>query len=122
MEPKQYMFKVLTMTNEVVKEAFSFNFYQHNGGTREESIKDHNQVLRLSRDLQRLLESYSDSRCRIYQREDIKGKTKIDWVHLYNIKKYPTPLQGAGYANFLFSPNFDYFVDVAVIKSQFCIR
>jgi hypothetical protein len=34
----------------------------------------------------------------------------------YQIKKYPTPLQGHTYANFLFSPNLNYFIDISVVN------
>ena len=69
------------------------------------------------------MEVYADSKCRIYKRNYAENnKKRVRWEILYQIKKYPTPLQGLTSANFLFSPNLNYFIDVAVIRSQFIIR
>jgi len=43
-------------------------------------------------------------------------------VPLHTIKKYPTPLQGSSFANFLFSPNLVYFIDVSAVSCEFTIR
>ena len=68
------------------------------------------------------MEIYSDSRCRIYIKNQPRGKKQIEWKLIHQIKKYPTVLQGSTLSNFLFSPNLNYFIDVAVIRNQFCIR
>jgi hypothetical protein len=41
MNPKKYKFKVLTMSDKVVTEAYSFNHLQHNGGTDDAHSADH---------------------------------------------------------------------------------
>jgi hypothetical protein len=117
MNPKKYKFKVLTMSDKVVTEAYSFNHLQHNGGTDDAHSADHTQTLILSRDLEKMMEIYSDSRCRIYKKYQETGKKQIEWKILHQIKKYPTPLQGLTNANFLFSPDLTHFIDVAVIRS-----
>jgi hypothetical protein len=55
---KFFNFKVLTMTNEVVKEEFSFTF----------NILESSKLQRLyvSRDLTKLMEVLDDSKCRIW--------------------------------------------------------
>ena len=76
-----------------------------------------------SRDLDKLMEIYSDSRCSIYTRKKSPAnKMRVEWNLTYQIKKYPTPLQGESYANFLFSPNLNFFIDVAIKDKQFCIK
>jgi len=68
------------------------------------------------------MEVFTDSRCRIYEKKTEQNKKRIHWVLKYQFKKYPTPLQGSTYANFLFSPDLNYFIDVAVIHNQFVIK
>jgi len=60
-----FMFKVLSMNNTVVKEEMCFTFeYKGNTGPPEENM----QRLILSRDMNKLMEIFSDSRCKIYKR------------------------------------------------------
>jgi hypothetical protein len=68
MKPEKYKFKVLTMSDKVVQEEFYFEFFQHNGGVKDETEKN-TQKLLLSRNLDKLMESYSDSSCKIYQKK-----------------------------------------------------
>ena len=64
MKPQVFMFKVITMSDHVVKEEMSFTFdYLVN-----QSSEDEMQRLVLSRDLNKLMEIFSDSRCKIYAR------------------------------------------------------
>jgi hypothetical protein len=49
------------------------------------------------------------------------GKKRIEWVLTHQIKKYPSTLQGLTYANFLFSPNFNHYIDVDVGSKRFCV-
>ena len=69
-----------------------------------------------------MMEIYSDSRCSIYTKETHSNKKRVAWTLTHQIKKYPTPLQGDSFANFLFSPNFNFFIDVAVCHKTFVIR
>jgi hypothetical protein len=66
MKPKKYKFKVLTMSDKVVQEEYYFEFFQHNGGAKDKETEKNTQKLLLSRNLDKLMESYSDSSCRIY--------------------------------------------------------
>ena len=72
------------------------------------------QRLQLSRDLNKLMEVFGDSKCNIFTKQKDIHKKQVEWTLTHQIKKYPTPLQGLTNANFLFSPNFNYFIDVAV--------
>jgi hypothetical protein len=118
------MFKVLTMSNDVVREEFSFTFDVRVNDKTGINEKDKNyQQLVFSRDLNKLMEIYSDSRCSIYTKRRSPGnRIRVVWDLTYQIKKYPTPLQGKTFTNFLFSPNLNFFIDVAVKLRQFCIR
>ena len=40
MKPSKYKFKVLTMSDKVVKEEYNFDHYQHNGGTTDPAVQD----------------------------------------------------------------------------------
>ena len=103
------------MTDNTVSERFTFTFAHY--GTKIQ------QKLTLSRDLEKLMEVYDDSKCRIWKKNfKLENQKKVYWSVLFQIKKYPTPLQGFTCANFLFSPNLNFFIDVAVISSQFIIR
>jgi hypothetical protein len=79
MKPTKYKFKVLTMSDTVVTEEFSFDFLQHNGGIDDSDTKEHTQTLILSRNLDKLMEIYSDSRCRIYKKYQGDGKKVVEW-------------------------------------------
>jgi hypothetical protein len=100
------------MSDTIVKEEFSFTFDVRN---KENQNEEEKQQLIFSRDLSKLMEVYSDSRCSIYtKRKGLSSKLRVEWVLTYQIKKFPTPLQGLSYANFLFSPNLNFFIDVAI--------
>lgn len=109
-KPEIYNFKVLTMSDHVVKEDMSFVFEYKGNSNDEENL----QKLILSRDLNKLMEIFSDSRCRIYQRSQQEGRKKVTWILINQINKYPTVLQGSSFVNFLFSPKFNHFIDVTV--------
>lgn len=82
------------------------------------------QRLYISRDCSKLMEVLDDSKCHIYEfshSEDFRHKS-MEPKLLYQIKKYPTPLQGTTSANFLFSPNFTYFFDVDSTNNNFIIK
>jgi hypothetical protein len=69
------------------------------------------------------MEIYSDSRCQIYtKKKNTHSKVRVEWQITYQIKKYPSPLQGRSFANFLFSPNLTFFIDVAIKHKQFTIK
>jgi hypothetical protein len=88
-KPEVYMFKVITMSDSVVKEEMSFTFdYLVNQSNNEDGM----QRLLLSRDLSKLMEIFSDSRCKIYARQQQEGRKRVDWLPLHTINKYPTPL------------------------------
>ena len=60
------MFKVITMSDTVVKEEMSFNFdYLVNQSNNDEDM----QRLILSRDLNKLMEITPDSRCKIFTKK-----------------------------------------------------
>jgi hypothetical protein len=73
------------MTDEVVKEEFSFTF-----NTLESSKL---QRLYVSRDLSKLMEVLDDSKCRIwgFKHGNTVGK-EVKLKLLFQIKRYPTPL------------------------------
>ena len=79
------------MTDKVVKEEYSFDFFQHDGGSTD-SKSDKTQRLIISRNMDKLMEAFSDSRCRIYKIKRTTGKKQVDWELTHQIKKYPTPL------------------------------
>lgn len=103
------------MSNEVVKEEFSFTF---------SVLAEHClQRLYISRDLTKIMEVLDDSKCRIYAFKGSSGSGKEVKLKLINqIKRYPTPLQGTTTANFLFSPNFNYYFDVDSQETIFVIK
>jgi hypothetical protein len=113
------MFKCLTMDDHFAEVEFSFLFdYRCNDNLKSNQIH----WLILSRDLTKLLELYSDSRCSIYTRSKEMNKSLVVWVPTWNIQKFPLPLQGLSYANFLFSPNFNFFIDANINNQEFVIK
>jgi len=69
-------FKVLSMSNEVVREEFSFTFpeCERDSVDKNASGKPSTQLLILSRNLQKLMEVYGDSKCRIYTKQQEQGR------------------------------------------------
>jgi hypothetical protein len=120
--PVVYNYKVLTMSNNLVREEYSFTFPKLLDADEKSSKVKPKQMLVISRDLNKLMEVYGDSKCRIFKKISDGNKKFVEWELLHTIKKFPTSLQGESYANFLFSPNLNYFIDVAVTDEQFCIR
>ena len=62
---------------------------------------------------------------KIYERDrdqDTEANKFVTWYHVTTITQFPTLLMGANSANFLFSPNFDRYIDVVYSKKQFCVR
>jgi hypothetical protein len=66
-----YMFKVLTMTNAVVREEFSFIFRVRIAKKSDSGVAEENpyQRLQLSRDLNKLMEVFGDSKCNIFTKQ-----------------------------------------------------
>jgi len=93
MQPNVFMFKVITMTDLIVREEFSFTFDIRNNSCGEGDQKDQLfQRLIFSRDLTKMMEIYSDSRCSIYTKRPHENKKRVTWTLTHQIKKYPTPL------------------------------
>jgi hypothetical protein len=63
------MFKLITMSDEIVKEEFTFNFDFHSAVDLESEYKEPLQRITISRDLSKLMEVFTDSRCRIYEKK-----------------------------------------------------
>ena len=62
---------------------------------------------------------------KIYERDRDQDTTRAKFVvfnHLTTITQFPSLLMGKNNANFLFTPNFDRYIDVMYHKKQFCIR
>jgi hypothetical protein len=84
MKPQVFMFKVITMSDEIVKEECTFNFDFLGGSDVEvDSNGEALQRLILSQDLTKLMEVFSDSRCRIYEKKQQHRKKRITWVMKY---------------------------------------
>ena len=83
------------------------------------------QKLFISKDTFRLMEVVNGLIAKIYERSRSQN-TNIDkmvtWNHVSTITQFPSLLQGANNANFLFSPNFDRYIDVIYSEKRFCIR
>jgi hypothetical protein len=62
------MFKVLSMSNTLVKEEFSFTFPEADRDSNDFNGKSTQQLI-LSRDINKLMEVYGDSKCRIYTKQ-----------------------------------------------------
>ena len=45
-----------------------------------------------------------------------------DWLHISKITKYPRMLQQRLSARFLFSPNFNYYIDLDALGELFVVR
>jgi hypothetical protein len=97
--------------HEEFKVLFNFNF---------ELLKNSHQQLYLSQDKKRLLAVCDKTTATIYRIElpdgvdnvaDLNGEL-IEWKAETKINQFPQLLQGNTSANFLFSPNFDYMIDV----------
>ena len=59
----------------------------------------------------------------IYERaQNTKLGSQIEWERKATINQFPTVLQGNISANFLFSPDFDRYIDFNSSKKQFIIR
>jgi len=78
----------------------------------------------LSENLDRLLVQFkNDFSAMIYEHPGTKaGQKRIDWQHKYTMKRYPVMLKGVSSANFLFSPDFEKYIDVDYVANQFVIR
>ena len=62
---------------------------------------------------------------KIYERDrnqDTVHDPKVRWDHVCTITQFPSLLMGQNNANFLFSPNFDRYIDVIYSEKRFCIR
>lgn len=70
------MFKVITMSDKLVSEQFTFT----HPFLCDDSVKDACKMQRitLSRDLSKLMEVYDDSKCKIYTKESTVNK-KVIW-------------------------------------------
>ena len=78
MKPQVFMFKVITMSDEIVKEECTFNFDFLGGSDVDvDSNGEALQRLILSQDLTKLMEVFSDSRCRIYEKKQESRKKRI---------------------------------------------
>lgn len=80
MRPTVYMFKVVTMTDTLVKEEFSFTFDIRNNSCNDGEKGVMFQKLIFSRDLNKMMEVYSDSRCLIYTKTTHQYKNRVEWV------------------------------------------
>ena len=83
--------------------------------------------LQLSEDTQFLMEVQGNLVAAIYKRIELDtvdehGFTEVKWTRLKHLRQYPKLLQGACYANFLFSPSFDNYIDVNYREGVFLIR
>ena len=62
---------------------------------------------------------------KIYERDpkqDTDKNPTVRWKHKCTITQFPSLLMGNNNANFLFSPNFDRYIDVIYSEKLFCIR
>jgi len=80
------------------------------------------QRLYLSKNTKRMMEVFDNQLAVVYERTDVKAGSKIEWKPVASIEQFPTVLQGLTSANFLFSPNFDWFFDIDYSEQQFLIR
>jgi len=81
-----YNYKVLTMSNSMVREEYSFTFQ------KPEQDVNNKQMLIVSRDLNKLMEVYGDSKCRIFTKRQEGNKKSCTWTLTHNIKKFPSSL------------------------------
>ena len=78
------MFKVLTMSNTVVKEELTFTFDVREDEKKTDPRSRNYQQLIFSRDLNKLMEVYSDSRCSIYtKKKNHQNKLRVEWQLTY---------------------------------------
>lgn len=79
----------------------------------------------MSQDTFRLMEIVNNLVAKIYER-DRHQNTEINkyvtWKHVCTVNQFPSMLMGQNNANFLFSPNFDRYIDVIYSRRQFCVR
>jgi hypothetical protein len=61
------------MSNQVVREEFSFTFHECDRDSLDNAGKS-TQLLILSRDISKLMEVYGDSKCRIYLKQQEQSK------------------------------------------------
>jgi len=70
-----------------------------------------------------MLEVLDDSYAIIYKKnEKNKANLTVSWRPLYYINRFPSLLCGQTSANFVFSPNFEFYWDTDFLTGEFIIR
>ena len=69
-----------------------------------------------------MLERLKNSVCTIYKKKTRTGTKTVEWEFWRRIKRYPSMLAGRCSYNFLFSPNFRFYIDVDYEGDTFIIR
>jgi hypothetical protein len=87
------------------------------------------QRLYFNEDLTKMLERRKDSVCFIYEQDNEKrggitenGAKKISWKIWRTVQRYPSYLSGITSYPFLFSPNFEFYIDVDYEGDSFVVR
>lgn len=78
----------------------------------------------------RLLEVINNKVAILYQKKPVVEPTdtlksnspQVQWEEIAHIKQFPMALQGKASVNFLFSPNFTYYIDCHFINGNFVIK
>ena len=69
-----------------------------------------------------MLERLKDSICNIYMRSNLPNTTTVEWKIWRRIKRFPSLLAGESSYNFLFSPNFKFYIDVDFEGDTYIVR
>lgn len=116
---------------ESVRELFNFTMdlyekhdYNNDGDhmVDEKYQETAQQLLYISRDTYSLMEVVAGKFANIYERGEPDENLTVHWTLKSRIKQYPLMLAETTSANFLFSPNFKYYLDVEYIMGYFVIK
>lgn len=80
------------------------------------------QLLYISQDTTLLMEVVAGKFANIYSRDKPDANKTVRWQLKHRIKQYPLMLAECTSANFLFSPNFQFYLDVEYILGYFVIK
>jgi len=69
-----------------------------------------------------MLERLRDSICNIYMRHNLPNSKTVQWKIWRRIKRFPSFLAGKSSFNFLFSPNFKFYIDVDYEGDNYIVR
>ncbi|CDW78106.1 wd-40 repeat protein [Stylonychia lemnae] len=114
-EKKFLRYKVIEIINsQEIEEHFSFVHPNYGEGRYQRMF--------FSDDLQFMLERIQNQRVFFYKREETLIPGEIRWVLIRRLKQFPQDLSECTNANFLFSPNLQYYLDYDKDDNMFVIK